>query len=471
MPVQELTVITKETQKIVLKAICETPTLGIEELTLSLKNIGKKLSQEEVTQVLHSISPNKNWHRATEEEVQKETLEYLWTLESQIMFLLPTKQKETTIAEFNQIRLQNKQVKAPKDVVRHIQTLLMVENKNLGKFRKFEKELTLLNDLDPTIQSSWAVRIILSNLNLDLVQSQQQLPTLLVSQFKEKFPVLSEKTGKTIQRICERFVEKYFPRNIIDSKLKELVSTCQSIYNTCKKGVDVESYSKSEFHDQNKLVQNIVEKLKDVQEIIDKSHEGGFLSKLFTGKVKNREGIISKIDEVINSLNQATDLNVQANKTINEKVLLVQKLQSDYENLVLVKGQLENDLYGLNDKIKILEEKNTNLEKDLQDKAQSLEKAHEKIASLQQRVESIPEHESKQSQLREDLTTAKSIAVSLYQRVNKIKADLLSGKTSDKQKNHKSNNEHKVTNGNQTVHKIEHDQETGQSILTTETTQ
>ena len=94
MPIQEIQTLTKETQKTVLKTICESPTLSIEELTLLLKSKIKNITQEEVLQVIHSISPNKNWHRATADDVQKEILNYLWTLEAQILFLLPTKQKK-----------------------------------------------------------------------------------------------------------------------------------------------------------------------------------------------------------------------------------------------------------------------------------------------------------------------------------------------------------------------------------------
>ena len=166
MPIQEIQTLTKETQKTVLKTICESPTLSIEELTLLLKSKIKNITQEEVLQVIHSISPNKNWHRATADDVQKEILNYLWTLEAQILFLLPTKQKETTIAEFNQIRLQNKQSKASKDLIRHLQTLLSVESKNLSKFRKFQKDLSVQNDLDMNIQAAWLSRTILANLNI-----------------------------------------------------------------------------------------------------------------------------------------------------------------------------------------------------------------------------------------------------------------------------------------------------------------
>lgn len=470
MHTQEPPTITKETQKTILKAVCENPTFGFEELTLFLKSIGKNISQDEVVQVIQSIAPNKNWHRATKEDVQKEILEYLWTLEAQILFLLPTKQKETTVAEFNQFRLQNKQVKVQKDLIRHLLSLLSVDGKNLVKFRKFEKELSYQNDLDPNTQANWTIRIILSSLNPEHLQNYQELSTLIVNQFKEKYPVLAEKVGKTIQRLSERFTEKYFPKNVSETKLRELITTYQSILNTYKSGSDKELSTQTEFYDQNKLVQSIIEKLQDAQEIVNESHEGGFLSKLLTGRVKNKEGVIKKIDEVIKSLNQVLGLNFQTNKTINEKVLLVQKLQSDYENIVLVKSQLENDTFNLNEKLNHLEEENNNLKKEFKEKTESLQKAQEKIASLQHTADTIPEHESKENHLREDLSTAKSIAISLYQRVNKLKADLLNRSNDKPKNNHKTNYEQKFNNGNQTIHKLQQNQETGQTTLTTEIT-
>lgn len=463
MPTQELPTITKETQKTVLKTVCENPTFGFDELVLLLKSTGKNISQDEVIQVIQGIAPNKNWHRTQKEDVQKEILEYLWTLENQILFLLPTKQKETTVAEFNQFRLQNKQVKVQKDLIRHLSSLLAVDGKNLSKFRKFEKELTYQNELDPNTQANWTIRVILSGLNPQSVQNYQGLSMLIVNEFREKYPMLAEKTGKTIQRLSERFTEKYFPKNISETKLRELITTYQSIYNAYKKGSDKELSSQTELYDQNKLIQNIIEKLQEAKEIINESHEGGFLSKLFTGKVKNKEGVVKKIDEVIKSIIQISELNLQTNKTINEKVLLVQKLQSDYENIVLVKSQLENDTFNLNEKLKHLEEETSNIKKEFKEKVESLEKAQEKIASLQRTVETIPEHQLKETHLREDLNIAKSIAMSLYQRVTKMKVDLLN------KPNDKSKTSHKLNNGSETVHKISHDHETGTADKTSST--
>lgn len=472
MPTQEIQAVTKETQKIVLKTISEQPTLTVEELSLLLKSRVNKITQEEILQVIHSISPNKNWHRATPEDTQKEILDFIWTLETQILFLLPTKQKETTVAEFNQIRLQNKQSKVPKDLIRHIQAVLTVEGKNLGKFRKFQKDLSIQNDLDINIQAMWLCRIILANLNMDLAVTIQGLSSILVSEFKEKFPAVSEKVGKTMQRLCERFVEKYFPKNISETRFKELLSSYQTIFNTYKKSADGEMSSQADLKDQNKLIENIIEQLKEVQEIVNESHEGGVLSKLFSGKVKNKEGVIQKIDEVINSINEINNLNGKANKQISEKAFLVQKLQSDYENIVFVKNQLEHDLLNLNEKSKTTEERNANMEKELQDKTETIEKLHEKIASLQQKVEAIPGFESKANSLREELGTAKSIAISLYLRVNKIKDDLLK-QNPDKSRSNKLNGEgeaakSRLQNGTQTIHKIQQDQETGQTMMTTE---
>ena len=466
MTTQEIQTVTKETQKIILKIICEFPTSGIEELMHLLQERGKKISQEEVLQVIHSIAPNKNWHRATNEDVQKELLEYIWTLESQILFMLPTKQKETTIAEFNQARLQNKQSKVPKDLIRHLQTLLMAEAKNLAKFRKFEKDLTLQNDLDINVQAMWLPRIILAGIPLNLVSEIQGLPTLLVSQFKEKFPLVAEKVNKTLQRICERFVEKYFSKNISSHKLKELISDYQRIYHTYKKGIETDASSQNDFKDQNKITQNMIEALQEAKEIISESHEGGFLSKLFTGRVKNKEGVIKKINQVIDSINQISELSNKTSRVSSEKVLLIQKLQTDYENIVLVKNQLENDLYNLNEKLTDLQGKNENLERDIHDKSESLEKAHEKIALLQQKVDVIPEHEAKTNLLREELNTAKELSVRLYQRLNRIKADLF--KNYEKPKSNKTNGEQKQNNGSQSIHKIQQNPETGEVTMTTE---
>ncbi len=466
MPTQEIQTVTKETQKIVLKIICEFPTSTVEELMHLLQEREKKISQEEILQVLHSIAPNKNWHRASEEDILKEVLDYIWTLEAQTLFLLPTKQKETTIAEFNQARLQNKQSKVPKDLIRHLQSLLMLEGKNLAKFRKFEKELVVQNELDINIQAMWLPRIILSNIPVNEISEVQELSSLLANQFREKFPAITEKVSKTVQRICERFAEKYFPKNVSSQKLKELISEYQRIYHTYKKGVETEISGQSDFKDQNKIIQGIIEELQEAKEIINESHEGGFLSKLFTGKVKNKEGVTKKIDNVIESLNQINDLNNKTTKIGNEKILLIQKLQSDYENMVFVKSQLENDLYNLNEKLNGVEEKNSNMEKDLHDKSDSLEKAHEKIAVLQQKSDSIPELEAKTSLFKEDLNTSKELALRLYQRLNRIKADLF--RNFEKPKNIKTNGEQKLANGNQSIHKIQQNPETGEITLTTE---
>ena len=468
MLTQEIQTVTKETQKIVLKTICESPVIGIEELVLLLNSRDKKVSQEEVVQVLHSISPNKNWHRASAEDIQKEVLDYLWTLENQILFLLPTKQKETTVAEFNQIRLQNKQSKVSKDLIRHLQGLLSVEAKNLSKFRKFVKDLSVQNDVDSNFQSMWLLRIVLAELNLNSVNSKEELISTLINNFKEKSPVLSEKTGRTMQRITERFIEKYFPKNSSVELLKELISKYQSIYLNYESGAESEIASQTKFQDQNKLTQEIIEHLKEAQEIIDTSHEGGFLSKLISGKVKNKEGVIKKIDDAIALINQLNELHNKANKSVGEKILLVQKFQSDYENIVFVKSQMENDLYNLKESLKTFEEKHTLSQKELQDKTDSLEKAHEKIAMLQQKADQIPDLEGKTHSFREELATAKDLAIRLYSRLNKIKADL-SRQSPEKQKNTKTNSEQKNgTVNNFTIHKIQQNQETGETVINTE---
>lgn len=473
MTTQELPTISKETQKAVLKAVCESPVSTVEELALLLKNTGNNIPQEEVLQVIQGIAPNKNWHRATQDDLQKELLNYVWSLESQILFLFPTKQKETTIAEFNQLRLQNKQSKVPKDLIRHLQNLLSVDGKNLSKFRKFEKDLSPLQDIDVNVQAGWVLRIILANLPLTTITSGNELPTILKTQFIEKLPLLSEKVGRTIQRICERFTEKYFGKNLSDEKLRELVNEYQSIYNLAKKSSSGEGQNQSSLPDQNRLVQNIIDELKKVQETINDSHEGGFLSKLFTGKVKNKEGIIGKIDGVINLLSQITSNSQNTNKIVSEKVLLVQKLQSDYENIIFVKTQLENDLYNLNEKIKNLEETKNNLEKELQDKTSSLEKAHEKIASIQQKVDLVPELESRTNMLREELNLAKDFSIRLHGRINKIKADLLkqnkteSEVTKPRLQSEPTKPRH-YNNGNQTIHKVQQNPETGETVITTE---
>lgn len=465
MPTREVQTITKETQKVVLKTICDCPALTVEELTSLLKNNENKISQDEILQVIHSISPNKNWHRATKEEIQKEILNYVWTLEAQILFLLPTKQKETTIADFNQIRLQNKQSKVPKDTIRYLQTLLGVDGKDLAKFRKFQKDLSIQNEIDIDMQAAWLSRIILANLDTNLITEAHELSTLLISEFKEKYPSISEKMGKGIQRACERFIEKYFPKNISVTKLKELVNSYQSICNVYKKVVNGELQVQDELKDQNKLTENIVEQLKEIKNIVSESHEGGFLSKLFTGQVKNKDGVINKIDEVISCLNELSELSNKTNKLMNDKTLFSQKLQSDYENIVFVKNQLEHDLFGLNEKFNISEEKNTSLEKELQDKTESLERAHEKIALLQQKVDGIPERDAKTNMLREDLNTAKNIAISLYSRVNKIKNDLLN-QSSEKAKTNKTSCEPKSVNS-KTIHKVQLNPETGETTINT----
>ena len=340
------------------------------------------------------------------------------------MLLLPTKQKDTTIAEFNQLRLKNKQPKVSRDLIRHLQILLHVDSKNLVKFRKFEKELSFQNDVDATSQAMWAIRILLADLDINSISEVQNFPSLLYEKFIERFPVLAEKNGKTLQRICEKFVEKYFPKNISDSYLKALVAAYQSIYETCKTGKEAELIHTGEFQDQNKLIQNIISELNKIQNIVKDSHEGGVLGKLFTGKLKNKEGIIGKIDIVITLLNSLSDLTGKINKTSSEKDLLVQKLQADYENVLFVKSQLENDLYGFKEKVNNLEEKNVNIEKELYDRGETLEKAHEKIAYLQQKVDTIPDLESRMNMLRDELNTAKDISLRLYRRVSKIKNDL-----------------------------------------------
>lgn len=422
---QEVQLVTKETQKFVLRAVCEHPTYSIEELTLHLKNVGKSITHDEVLQVLSSIAPNKNWSRASVEEVQREILEYLWTLEAQILFLLPVKQKETTIAEFNQLRLRNKQPKISKDLIRHVQSLLMVEGKSLSKFRKYEKEQTILSDVDPTTQAVWSFRMLLCSIDSSTITNLQEFSNRLLREFREKYPILAEKVGKTIQRITERFIENYFPKSVSDLRLRELINLYQSIYGVYKKkGVEGEVLTHKEFQDQNKIVQNAIEELNSIQKIVNKSHEGGFVSKLVSGKVKNREDIVSAIDKIITSLNELIALNNSTNKANMDQALLVQKLQTDYENILLVKNQLDNDLYDAKDRLKFLEDKKVELEKELNDKTESLERAHEKIAELQQTVDRIPEYENKQNMLREELNTAKEIAMKIHRRIEKLKSDL-----------------------------------------------
>lgn len=435
MPVQE-TIITKETQKIVLKAICEHPTYTPDEITATLQSMEKKVSKEEVFQVLYSISPDKNWNRASIEEIQKEILNFTWTLEAQILFLLPTKQKETTIAEFNQMRLQNKQSKVHKDVIRHVQNLLLIEGKNLIKFRKFEKELSYQNDIDANSQASWALRLLLSSLETSRVSSVNEISSLLLNQFKEKFSILSEKVGKTIQRLCERLLEKYLPQNVTEQKLREFLELYKSIYNAYKTGIEKEA-ALAEYQDQNKVINKAILELRELKENLSESTEGGFVSKLFASKIKNKGEVTKIIDGITSLLEQVIDLNNKTSRAGSEKILIIQKLQSDLENIVIVKSQLETDLYNLNEKIKEQEEKDKSIEKELHDKAESLEKAYEKIALLQQKVDTISELESKANFLREELTNAKEIAIRLYLRVQKLKADLLR-QSNDKLKSQKA---------------------------------
>lgn len=461
MPTQEIQTITKETQKNILKSICESPTLTIDELTSQLKGTLKKISQDEIVQVIHGLSPNKNWHRASEEEIQKEILNYIWTIESEILFLFPAKQKETSVSDFNQLRLQNKQPKVPKDTIRNLQSILMVDGKNLAKFRKFHKELSIQADLDINIQAMWLARIVLANLSLDTNSEVQHLSQMLSKEISEKFPTIAEKTGKTLQRICERFIDKYFPKKISGMKLKELVNLYQTSFNTYKQASESESSNQAELKDQNKIIESITEQLKEVEEIINESHEGGFISKLFSGKVKNKEGIIKKIEDVIAGLNEITELSNKANKSITDKSFLVQKIQSDYDNVIFIKNQLEHDLLNLNEKTQEAEEKNLNLEKELKDKSESLDKLQGKIVSLQQKVDEIPEMEEKLNVLREDLTTAKTISISLYSRIQKMKDEL------SKQKSENENSKPRLQNGNGTTHKFKSEQENEQSSLHT----
>lgn len=425
MTTQELKTVNKDTQKFVLKMISDSPALKVEELYLLIKNSSKNITQDEISQVIQGISPNKNWQKFSEEEVQDELLKYIWTLETQILFLFPTKQKETTVAEFNQIRLQNNQSKASKDLIKHIQSSLGVEAKSLSKFRKLQKDLSFQSDSDLNAQSMWAVRLIVTSLDMSSVSSTSELSSLISSQFKEKFPELSSKVGKTLQRICEKFIEKYFPKSASESKLKDLVSSYKEIYTTYKKMSEGEIPTSPEAQDQSKLIKTIIEKLKNVQVEINNSHEGGFLSKLFSGQVKNREGLIEKINEVISSLNEVTEQNTKASKANNEKLLVVQKLQSDYESLVILKAQIENDLHSINEKLNVSEERNTTLSKELHLTTESLEKAHEKIADLQQKLDTASNLSEKTGSIKEELAAAKDISLRLYARINKLKSELL----------------------------------------------
>ena len=454
MHTQESQTLNKETQRTILKSICDNPTLSVEDHVLSLKTKFSKISRDEIIQVIHSIEPNKNWHRASEEEVQAEILEYIWTLESQILFLLPPKQKETTVAEFNQIRLQNKQSKVQKDIIRHILNSLGIESKNLAKFRKLQKELSVQNDVNDEIQAAWLCRILFINLRSENISSINDLNHNLTDEFRDKFPSFSEKIAKSLQRICERFVEKYIPKNISDTKIKSLISKYQSIYNTYRKTSESEILVQKDEKDHNDLIENIINQLKETQDIINKSHEGGFLGKLFSGKIKNKEGVIKKIDAVIEHLSDISELNSRTNKTMSDKSLLVQKTQSDYENVLFVKNQLEHDLYTSNEKFKTLEEKVVQSENELQNKKTELEKAQERISALEQKINQIPELESRANLLREDLAAAKNISLSLYNRVGKIKADLLRQPTEVKLKN----NNKTITNGYHHPHSTETNQ-------------
>lgn len=454
MPTQEIQTITKETLKTVLKAVCESPTLTIEELSLQLKGSLKKISQSEIVQVIHGISPNKNWHRASEEEIQKEILDYIWTLETQIFFLFPSKQKETSMSDFNQTRLQNKQPKVLKEILRNLIAVLMVEGKNLSRFRKFHKELSFQNDLEINIQTMWLARIVLANINPNQVSNMQDLSSLLASEILEKSPVIAEKSGKSLQRICERFVEKYFPKKISDTRLRELIGLYQTIYNTYKQASESgELSNRTELKDQNKIMDKILERLNEVQNIVNESHEGGFISKLFSGKVKGKDGVISRINEVIALLNEINDVNSKANKSINDKSFLVQKIQSEYDNIVFVKNQLEHDLSNMNEKLQEIQEKNSGLERDFKEKSELVVKLQERIALLQQKVDEIPEIDAKVNLLRDELTSAKTISLSLYSRIQKMKDELL-----------KQNTEIKTSktitqNGNSVVHKFHTEQE------------
>lgn len=421
---QELQLVTKETQKVVLKALCENPTLSIEDLSLSLKGHGKSVTPEEINQVLLSIAPNKNWSRTTAEETRKEILNYLWILEAQILFLFPTKQKETTLAEFNQLRLRNKQTKVSKDLIRHLQTILLVDGKNLAKFRKFEKDLNILDDVDSATQGTWAMRIVLAVLELDQVSTVQQLSSLTQEKFREAFPLLAEKVGKTLQRISEKLIERYFPKDISGSELKELVAKYQSIFKTYKQGTEVEVGIQKEYQDQNKVIDSIIEELSEVKSLVTESHEGGFVSKLISGKVKNKEGVIGRVERAIEMLKELAHLSNVVNQASLDKALLVQKLQTDYESILITKNQLENDLFNIKEDLKSLQEKKVSLDNELKDTRESLERAHEKIATLQQIVDTIPEHQTKENMLREELNTAKDLSLRLYRRLGKLKSDI-----------------------------------------------
>ena len=468
MPIQETQTVTKEIHKLVLKTICESPVIGIEELVLLLNSRGTKVSQEEVLQVLQSISPNKNWHRASKEDMQKEILDYVWALENQILFLFPTKQKETTVAEFNQIRLQHKQSKVSKDLIRHLQGLMCVESKNLSKFRKFVKDLSFQNETEPNTQAMWLFRMILAELDKNSVSSNEELATKLIDGLKDKSSIVSEKVGKTVQRIVERFVEKYFPKNISTELFKELISMYQSIYRNYETGAEREIVKSVESQDQNKLIKEIIENLKDAQEIVNDSHEGGFISKLLSGTVKNKEGVINKIESAIDLIQQLSELHDKTNRSVTEKILLVQKLQSDYENIAIVKSQLENDLFNLKEILKTLEEKHLVTEKELKEKIESLERAQEKISMLQEKVDKLQEMEGQSGSLKEELNTARNLAVRIYSRLTKIKADL-TRQPLEKPKTNNNGDQKNGTVSNITIHKFQQNQETGETSVSTQT--
>ena len=431
---QETQIVAKETQKIVLKAIVESPILSFDELTQHLSSRGKKIAQEEVIQtVYYSVAPGKNWHRMNSEEVTREILRYVWTLEDQIFFLLPTKQRETTIAEFNQFRLQNEQPKVSKDLVRHASSILMVDGKNLIKFRKLQKENVLQNDVDLNVQALWCVRLLFGTLDILQINAYEDISKQLSNNLEKRFPLLCEKIGKTINRICERVVEKYFPKNLSIEALRDLLVLYHEIYNSFNKGVEVELNTQGELYEQNRMIQDVIEKLSDLKEIVNKSHEGGFLSKLLVGKIKNREGINEGIESVINILDELKELNNKTVKFSGEKLAQLKKVQTDNENILIVKPQLENDLHMLNEKLKIQEEKNKNIEKELQNKIETLESSHEKIASLQQKTDAIPELDSKVNLFRDELVVAKDISVKLYSRLSRLKADLQKPAIEEKQ--------------------------------------
>ena len=425
MTAQTAQMVNKETQKIVLRALFEAPSTTPEELTLTLNSQAKNLSQEEIFQVLNLILPENNWYRITKENTHKEILSYVWTLEFQVLFLLPAKQKENTIAEFNQVRLQNNQTKVSKDLIRHIQSLLQVDSKNLSKFRKFVKDLSFQNDIDPNTQTEWMLRVLLAELDMNSISTFEDLSKTLIDQLKEKSPVIFEKAGKTVFRLSERFAEKYFPKDASADLLRELVRCYQDTYHRYATGVHSEIQHHGESRDYNMLIQEIVRYLNESKNLLVSSHEGGFFSKLISGKVKNKEGILEKIDDAVKLINQLGDLNNKSNKTVSEKVLLLKKVQSDYENVVLTKNQLEKDLFSLREKTDMLEEKNNSMQNEVREKTEQMNKALEKLSSLEEKSSQVPDLESKVSLLRNDLNFSREISVRLYSRVKKLKTDLL----------------------------------------------